>query len=49
MSCWAGFWIMCAVYIACDTWLYSQGHETLLWSHKTEIEKAIQHKQADKQ
>jgi hypothetical protein len=42
MNGWAAFWIMCAVYVACDTWLYSQGHETLLWKHKTPEEKAIQ-------
>lgn len=46
MNGWAAFWIMCAVYIVCEACLYSQGHETLLWKHKTPAEKAIQCAQA---
>lgn len=46
MSGWAAFWLMCAVYIASEAVLYSKGHETLLWQHKTPAEKAIQEKQS---
>lgn len=46
MSAWAGFWIFLAVAYACDTWLYSKGHDTLFHSHKTEAEKAIRDRQA---
>ena len=39
---WFGFWIFLAVYVACEAWLYSQGHETFFWHHKTDVEKQIQ-------
>jgi len=44
---WFGFWIFMTAFIICDTWLYSKGHETFFWRHKTEAEKTIQMKQAD--
>jgi hypothetical protein len=39
---WFGFWIFWAVFIVCDTWIYLEGHTSLLHSHKTEHEKRIQ-------
>lgn len=39
---WFGFWICLSVFIICDTLLYYHGHETALWSHKTDAEKTIQ-------
>lgn len=47
MSAWAAFWLCCAVFIACDTYLYSKGHETFLWHHKTAAEKQIQKRQSE--
>ena len=44
---WFGFWIFLAVYVACEAWLYSQGHETLFWQHKTDAEKQIQQKSVE--
>lgn len=43
---WFGFWLFLAVVVASDAWLYSQGHEGLLFTHKTEAEKAIRDRQA---
>lgn len=42
MSAWAAFWIFAAVYVVCDTYLYSKGHDTLLWQHKTPAELDLQ-------
>lgn len=39
---WFGFWIFFTVFLVCDTWLYSKGHETMFWKHKTPEEKEIQ-------
>ena len=39
------FWIFLAVFFACETYLYSKGHETFLFQHKTPAEKAIRRKQ----
>jgi hypothetical protein len=39
---WFGFWIFMAVFIACESWLYSKGHETFFHKHKTPEEKEIQ-------
>ena len=36
-----GFWIFFAVYVVCEAWLYSKGHDTLFFSHKTAHEKKI--------
>lgn len=47
MSAWAAFWLCCAVFIACDTYLYAKGHDTLLWQHKTPAEMQIQKRQAE--
>ncbi len=43
-----GFWIWFSVFWVCEAWLYSKGHDTLLFTHKTEAEKAIRDKQAGK-
>lgn len=43
---WFGFWIFLAVYVACETYLYSKGHDTLFFEHKTVAEKAIRDRQA---
>lgn len=37
-----GFCLLLSVVIICDAWLYAQGHETLFYKHKTDIEKEIQ-------
>lgn len=42
-----GFWIWLSVFWACEAWLYSRGHETFLFTHKTKAEKAIRDKQTD--
>jgi len=39
---WFGFWIFMAVFIACDHWLYAQGHNTFFQTHKTPEEKELQ-------
>jgi hypothetical protein len=39
---WLGFWIFAAVFIACDHWIYSLGHNSLLQYHKTPEEKELQ-------
>jgi len=36
-----GFWIFFSVFWACETIMYLKGHNTLLFNHKTEAEKAI--------
>ena len=39
---WFGFWIFMAVFVAADSWLFSQGYETALQKHKTPEEKELQ-------
>jgi hypothetical protein len=39
------FWIFFAVFWVCETYLYCQGHDTVLFKHKTPEEKAIRAKQ----
>ena len=39
---WFGFWLFLAVFVSCEAWLYSQGHETFFWQHRTDAEKQIQ-------
>lgn len=38
---WLGFWIFCAALVWADAWLYSKGHNALLFHAKTTEEKAI--------
>lgn len=40
-SGWFGFWIFMSVLLVCDTYLYSKGHNSIFWEHKTEEEKQI--------
>lgn len=35
------FWFFLAVFWACETYLYSQGHDTWLFTHKTPAEKEL--------
>lgn len=42
MSDWAGFWIAFAVIYSVDAYVYLQGHDTLFFKHKTQIELALQ-------
>ena len=44
---WFGFWIFMTVFFIGDTYLYSQGHETLFWKHKTVEEKEMQKAQIE--
>lgn len=39
---WFGFWVFLAVFIACDSWVFSQGYESALQGHVTPEEKQIQ-------
>jgi hypothetical protein len=39
---WLGFWIFMAVFITCDHYIYSQGHDSFFQTHKTEAEKELQ-------
>jgi len=32
---WLGFWLFLAIVYACDAWLYSVGHNTFFFGHKT--------------
>jgi len=32
---WFGFWIFAAVFIVCDTWVFSKGYDSFLQTHKT--------------
>lgn len=41
-----GFCIFMSVFWACETWLYSKGHSTMIHKHKTVHEKAIQSQQS---
>jgi len=42
-----GMWIFLSVVWACDTAMYLKGHDTLLFKHKTDAEKAIRRKQTE--
>jgi len=44
MNGYFGFWIFMSVFVCCDTWLYSKGHDTFFWGYKTDAEKEIQRK-----
>lgn len=39
---WLGFWIFAAIFIVCDYWIYSQGHNSFFQTHKTDVEKELQ-------
>lgn len=39
---WLGFWIFAAVLIACDTWIFSKGYNSLFQIHETSEEKELQ-------
>ena len=39
---WLGFWIFMSVYVICEAVLYSHGHDTLFWQHRTDAEMKIQ-------
>lgn len=39
---WLGFWVFMEVLIACDHWIYSQGHDSFFQTHKTPQEKELQ-------
>lgn len=47
MTAWAAFWLFATVFVVCDTWLYSKGHNTFFWEHKTPAELEIQRKQSE--
>ena len=38
---WLGFWIFLAVFVVCDTWLFSKGYNAYFWSHKQPEEKEL--------
>lgn len=38
---WFGFWIFASVFVACDTWLFSKGYNSVLWTWKTKEEKEL--------
>lgn len=42
---WFGFWIFMTVFVVCEAWLYSKGHDTFFFEHKTEAEKQIRDRQ----
>ena len=39
---WLGFWIFLGVFIACDSWVFIKGRDSLLQTHSTPEEKSIQ-------
>jgi hypothetical protein len=43
---WFGFWIFAAACVWADAWLYSKGHNGLIFHAKTDKGKAIRHRQA---
>jgi len=45
MTTGAAFWLFMTVFFVCDTWLYSKGHDTFFWKHKTDAEKKIRDRQ----
>lgn len=36
-----GYWVFLSVFWACETVMYLRGHETFLFKHKTDTEKAL--------
>ncbi len=46
---WFGFWIFMSVLVACDTWLFSQGYNSFLWTWKGEKELALREAAINKQ
>jgi hypothetical protein len=38
---WFGFWIFMSVLLACDTYLFSKGYDSMFWVAKTAEEKQI--------
>jgi hypothetical protein len=42
MSAWIAFWLFLAIMYIVDAWLYSKGHDTFFFRHKTPEEKEIQ-------
>lgn len=45
---WLGFWIFLSVLLACDTYLFAKGYESLFWRAKTNQEKIIHQQAGDK-
>lgn len=43
-----GFWLMCAVYIVCEAVIFTEGYDTFLWRHTTEVELKLQQKILEK-
>jgi len=43
---WFGFWMFMTVFLLCDTYLYSQGHQSMFWKYNnlTEDKSAELHK-----
>jgi len=41
---WLGFWIFLSVFVACDTYLFSKGYNSVIWTAKTDEEKEIRKK-----
>ena len=39
---WLGFFIFLAVFVVCDSWIYSKGHDSFFQTHKTDAEKELQ-------
>lgn len=42
MTSWLGFWAFLSVLLICDCWIFSQGYDSFLQTHKTKAEKQIQ-------
>lgn len=49
MKGWFDFWLFMTVFVVCETYLYSHGHDTIIWKHKTPAELDIQAKHKDAQ
>jgi len=41
---WLGFWIFASVFLACDTWLFSKGYDSIVWTWKTQQEHELREK-----
>ena len=39
---WLGFWVFASVFVGCDYWIYSQGHDSFFHTHKTVEERELQ-------
>ena len=37
-----GFWIFLAVFVACDTWIFREGYDSVFHTHATEQELELQ-------